>query len=141
MLRKVAVCLIASVSLTLAGIAAPTASASEYIRQSSSSFTFYRGTCTGETWIGQTTSNSIQAIVTLRCSGQAGFLTGEIILRKNGSFTPTARNVRSANTARYLSASTSAYGGSPRTRWCAQGHGEAGNVAVTAGDSTVCITT
>lgn len=77
--------------------------------------------CTGTTWIGQTTSNSIQATVTISCPAAVGHLRGDIFLRRNSNFTAVASKANANFNIRYVSASTSTPGGSSGTRWCAHG--------------------
>lgn len=101
--------------------------------------------CTGTAFIGQLTTNSIEAFTETICTGNNLISNTETRIKSSPDTLQTlAKNgaVNSDPPARYVTAAASVRGGPPGTQYCVFGIGASSNGLVSVGGSgTTCIIT
>ncbi|MGE3287179.1 MAG: hypothetical protein AB7J32_13905 [Pseudonocardia sp.] len=136
------------VSLSLCSTLSGVAAADDYARQNRVTYQLKDGyghpnpKCTGEAWIGQTRSNSIQAISRVTC-GTARPLTNQTetaIAPGPGLTKPLASKKESCSECSTVIASVSHPGGAPGTQYRVQGFGAIFTPVRGTGGGTACIT-
>lgn len=118
-----------------------------YVRERSETYALHdiegnpHPSCRGETWIGQTTSNTIEAYSLVRCPADVrpAFSRAYVAIH-SGSPLPAASRDETCLDCSTITASTSTSGGPPGTTWCALGHDNIGAELIEA-YRNVCITT
>lgn len=146
--RLPALIAVLSISLALAIVLPGTATADGYARQNrvaypiKDAYGHVHPSCTGEAWIGQTTSNSIQATSRVTCgpARPASNQTETTITNGPGLAERLASKKEVCADCSTVIASASHPGGSPGTQYCVQGFGAIFTPVRGSGGGTACIT-